>query len=182
MRRRRTRALDDGAGRSAFVQEVLVALRAPAEHILSGALRRVADRRPDVFERLGPHVDAVFHVAPDKSPVAFQLRPSATSGAVRVKRKMDTAGAAATISGPIADLLGIFDGSVDADAAYFGRRVVMEGRTEAVVALHNALDAADLDLADLLGGGRPGKAAASALGSVRRIAARLRRLQPGDTA
>jgi predicted lipid carrier protein YhbT len=156
--------------------------RHPAERLLSHALRQVARRRPGVFERLGPHRDAVFHVAPAEFPVAFQLRPSAAAGEVRVKRKADSAGAAATIEGPFGDLLGVFDGGVDADSAYFSRRVTIQGRTEAVVALHNALDAADLDYGDLFGGGAAGRAAGQALEALRRFVAPPDRPEEGQTA
>ncbi len=49
------------------------------------------------------------------------------------------------------DLLALFDGSLDADSAFFGRTVQVDGDTGAVVALHNALEAANLSMTDLLG-------------------------------
>lgn len=152
------------------IAHLLMAFRAPAEQLLTLALRRVAHSRPDVFERLGPHSEDIFHLAPAESPLAFQLRPSATRGMVRLKHKADTAGSTATIEGPLWDLLDVFDGSLDADSAFFARRIVVQGRTDAVVALHNTLEAADLNIADLVGGGRAGAAAAHAASGLRKLA------------
>lgn len=134
---------------------VLMALRDPVERVLTLALRRVARRRPDVFERLGEAGDVIFIVAPTDFPVAFRLRPGGGSGDVRVVRDDDAAPHAARISGPLLTLLALFDGRCDADSAFFSRRIRVDGDTRAVVALHNTLEAAELTLADLLGVGPP---------------------------
>ena len=128
-----------------------MALRAPAEWALSAALRRLARRRPEVFERLGAFGEAAFVIVPDGSPVGFRLAPQGASAGVQVRRRGDRAPCAARIEGPLGALLGLFDGSVDADAAFFSRAIRVSGDIEAVMALHNALEAAELTLADLLG-------------------------------
>lgn len=134
---------------------VLMALRDPVERLLTLALRRVAHRRPDVFERLGEAGDVTFVVAPTDLPVAFRLRPGGGSGDVQVIRAADETPHAARISGPLLTLLALFDGRCDADSAFFSRRIRVDGDTRAVVALHNTLEAAELTLADLLGVGPP---------------------------
>ncbi|WP_421930713.1 ubiquinone anaerobic biosynthesis accessory factor UbiT [Phenylobacterium sp.] len=131
--------------------EVLMALRPPAEWMLSGALRRLARRRPEVFERLGVFGDAAFLIAPDGSPVAFRLAPQGACAGVQVRRRDDRSPCAARIEGPLGALLGLFDGSLDADSAFFSRAIRVSGDIEAVMALHNTLEAAELTLADLLG-------------------------------
>ncbi len=55
------------------------------------------------------------------------------------------------IRGPILLLLGILDGSLDGDALFFHRAISVSGRTEAVVALRNAIEDAELRPSDLLG-------------------------------
>lgn len=142
--------------------EALMALRPPVEWVLSGALRRLARRRPEVFERLGAFGDSAFVLAPDESPVAFRLAPQGDSAGVQVRRRDDPSPCIARIEGPLAALLGLFDGSIDADSAFFSRRIRVSGDIEAVMALHNTLEAADLTLADLLGLSAPASDVANA--------------------
>ena len=79
---------------------------------------------------------------------------------------------AARIEGPLGALLGLFDGSQDADAAFFSRAIRVSGDIEAVMALHNTLEAAELTLADLLGLSTPaGDVANAALRFLRQAAA-----------
>lgn len=131
--------------------DLLMSLRPVPERILTGAVRGIARRRPDLFERLGDARGADFVIAPTDFPVAFRLRPDGAAGEVRVVRHDDTEPCAARISGPLALLLSLLDGAADADAAFFTRQVRVEGDTRVMVALHNTLEAADLDLPDLLG-------------------------------
>ena len=48
-------------------------------------------------------------------------------------------------------LLGIVDGTFDGDALFFRRTISITGRTEAIVALRNAIEDAELQPSDLLG-------------------------------
>lgn len=128
----------------------MIAIRLPVEQLLSAALRRAARQR-GLVDRLGEYRSAAFRIAPNDLPVAFSLEPDGGRGRVRVVRHTDPGRYVATISGPLLELLGLFDGSQDADAAFFGRMLRVDGDTEAVVALHNALEAADLSMADLIG-------------------------------
>jgi predicted lipid carrier protein YhbT len=48
-------------------------------------------------------------------------------------------------------LLGILDGTLDGDALFFHRSISVSGRTEAVVALRNAIEDAELRPSDMLG-------------------------------
>lgn len=128
-----------------------MALRGPLEQLLTAGLRRVARQRPEIFDRLGGFQDALFVLAPDDWPVVFELSPCAAKGAVRVGLATAPVAANARIRGSLPALLGLFDGSIDADAAFFSRSIRVEGDIEAVMALHNALEAAELTLADLLG-------------------------------
>ncbi|MFD3262817.1 ubiquinone anaerobic biosynthesis accessory factor UbiT [Phenylobacterium ferrooxidans] len=139
------------ARRQGDAAELLMTLRPPAEWVLSAALRRLARRRPEVFERLGAFGEAAFLIVPDGSPVAFRLAPQGASAGVQVRRRDDRSPWVARIEGPLGALLGLFDGSVDADAAFFSRAIRVSGDIEAVMALHNTLEAAELTLADLLG-------------------------------
>ncbi|MEY8120909.1 SCP2 domain-containing protein, partial [Falsihalocynthiibacter sp. BN13B15] len=52
----------------------------------------------------------------------------------------------ANIAGPMSALLGLVHGAFDGDALFFSRDLVIEGNTEAVLALRNAIDDAELDI------------------------------------
>ena len=140
-------------GGEALAAEALMLARRPVEILLSHALRGLAVRRPEVFDRLGPWRATAVVMIPDDFPVGFRLSPDGPRGKVRVVRHDDSAPAAARIRGPLALLLELFDGNADADAAFFSRRIRIEGDTAAIVALHNSLEAAGLTLADLIGVG-----------------------------
>ena len=133
-------------------------------YILTLALRRLARIHPDAFARLGAYGQSLFLIETTDAPLAFSLRPSGLSGQVRVlsTQAARTVRADVRIAGRMVDLLRVFDGTLDADATFFSRRIRVEGDTCALMALHNALEAADLTLADLLG------APASARGLVNR--------------
>jgi predicted lipid carrier protein YhbT len=129
--------------------DALMRLRRPVELGLTLAVRRLARARPDVFERLGAFRSSVFEFAPDELPIRFRLRPQAADAEVTVVR--GAGGCDVRVRGRFATLLRLFDGSLDSDAAYFSRAIRVEGEVEAVMALHNAIEAAELDLADLAG-------------------------------
>jgi predicted lipid carrier protein YhbT len=130
---------------------MMMLLSPPVNLLLGAALRRVGRINPDVFDRLGKFRRAAFLIAPTEMPVAFRLEPVAGGGRVTVVRPDDRAPVAARISGPLEELMGLFDGTRDADSAFFSRSIDVTGDTDAVVALHNALEAAELTLADILG-------------------------------
>lgn len=122
---------------------------APPSLLLTQAVRRLARRRPDVFARLGTHQAKTYQIHPSDLPLAFTLTPSGETAQVRVTRS-GRPDADVRIEGPLTDLLSLFDGSLDADAAFFSRRLRVEGDTAAMMALHNAIEAAELGLGDLI--------------------------------
>ena len=126
--------------------------RRPAEILLTASLRGVARRQPEAFDRLGPVRHATIRISPADLPVAFEMRPDGVAGSIRVVRPDSDVGAAsARISGPLLTLLALFDGRGDADGAFFQRRIDIDGDTAAILALHNALEASELTMADILG-------------------------------
>jgi O2-independent ubiquinone biosynthesis accessory factor UbiT len=126
--------------------------RRPAEILLTASLQSIARRQPEAFDRLGPVRHATIRISPADLPVAFEMRPDGVAGSIRVVRPDSDAGAAsARISGPLLTLLALFDGRGDADGAFFQRRIDIDGDTAAILALHNALEASELTMADILG-------------------------------
>lgn len=123
----------------------------PLNAMLTASVRRLAASRPEVFRRLGRFQQCVFLISPTDLPFAFRLMPMAKAGRVHVVLKEQEGPFSVKISGKLMTLLGLFDGTVDADSSFFGRDIAMEGATDAALALHNALEAADLRVSDILG-------------------------------
>ncbi len=122
---------------------------------LDMALRRfiasLADRHPGLFSRLDTQATKAFLIDPTDVSIAFLLRPDPAMPRLEaVKRSADgtiTAACDARIAGPLAALVGMVHGALDGDALFFSRDIVIEGDTEAVLALRNAVDDAEIDLA-----------------------------------
>lgn len=138
---------------------------APLTLLLGAVVRGVAARHSRLFTRLGPHAGKRFLIDPSDLPVVFLLRPRMDGPAMEAYRRSAPVTRDCRIAGPLAALLGLVHGTMDGDALFFSRDIVMEGDTEAALALRNALDDAELDLfaevAAALGG--PGTAAAARL-------------------
>ncbi len=114
----------------------------PILDALFALLRR---RHPELFERLSGLGAPVFLIDPTDLPLIFELdanpdRPRLTAARVGGER------AVATIRGPLLALIELLEGRVDGDALFFSRTLAIEGDTEAVVALRNAVDDAGIDL------------------------------------
>jgi O2-independent ubiquinone biosynthesis accessory factor UbiT len=114
-------------------------------------MRRFAEelrrRRPELFARIDVHASKVFLIDPTDLPFAFRLRPDPDCPMIEPVRRFDAAHWDARIAGPFAALIGMVHGAFDGDALFFSRDIVIEGDTEAVLALRNAIDDAEMDLA-----------------------------------
>jgi predicted lipid carrier protein YhbT len=130
--------------------DVAMAMRRPVEVLLNRAIRRAWRRSPAAFGRLGRYQGCRYLIAPTDLPVAFELRLESGGGQVRIVRRDATPGCIAAVAGALPDLLALFEASADADAIFFSGALDVTGDTAAIMALHNALEAADLRLADLL--------------------------------
>lgn len=115
----------------------------PAVDLAFGLLRR---RHPRLFERLGAQAGIRFLIEPVDLPLRFLLVADPAAPALRVLGSGVATDAAATIRGPLAVLIDLLEGRLDGDALFFARELVIEGDTEAVVALRNAVDGAGIDL------------------------------------
>ncbi len=136
----------------AFARRLLPpALGLPLGPLLMLSLRSFARRRPELFERLGEYGSARYLIDPADLPFAFIVIPNGASAAVHVTTGCKPVTSDVVIRGPIMALLGILDGTFDGDALFFHRTISITGRTEAVVALRNAIEEAELRPSDLLG-------------------------------
>ena len=126
-----------------------LALR-PAALMLTASLRRLARLRPDVFERLGPACRARILICPAGLPVAFLVAPDGPRGSVQVVIASAMTPCEARIEAPLDLLLRLMQGSEDGDAAFFASELWIEGDTAVVLSLRNAIEEAEMTLADLL--------------------------------
>jgi predicted lipid carrier protein YhbT len=141
--------------------------------ILFRIVRRIAERHPSLFARLGAHQATDFLIDPVELPFALHLRPDPQALVFRAVPRDAGPRAGATIRGRFLLLLELVDAAEDGDAAFFSRDLEVTGDTEAVVRLRNALDDMDGSLAEETAAmfGSPGRA----------ILARLRRAYLTDT-
>lgn len=114
------------------------------------ALQRVADsfgrRHPALFARLEGHAAKTFLVDPVDLPIVLRLSPQPGRPRIEPRRREEAGAWDARIAGPLAALIGMIHGRYDGDALFFSRDLSIEGDTEAVLALRNALDDAEIDL------------------------------------
>jgi len=116
--------------------------------LVSRLAQSAVDRHPSLFVRLGPHARTVFLIDPIDLPYALRLHPARTQRRVELVRRGQEGAWQARIAGPLAALLGLVHGAYDGDALFFSRDLTIEGDTEAVLALRNAIDDAEIDLSD----------------------------------
>jgi predicted lipid carrier protein YhbT len=119
--------------------------------MLTLSLRGLARRRPRLFDRLGEYRRELYLVDPVDLAFAFTVVPDGEKSVVRVVARRDATQAGVVVRGPLLMLLGLLDGTQDGDALFFNRVISIGGRTEAVLALRNAIEDAELRPADLMG-------------------------------
>ncbi len=119
---------------------------APLSLSLTVFSRKIAKNNPGLFHRLGEYDRTDFVLDPIDLPIVLCLNPNGGLPKIRLTRRRQAKGSA-RISGPLAALLGLVHGAFDGDALFFSRDLVVEGDTSAALALRNAIDDAELNLA-----------------------------------
>ena len=127
------------------------ALFQPLITLAMAAMRR---HHSEVFGRLACLGNKLFLINPVDFPFRFLLRPGARPPRLTILRDRDDpaepAAPAALISGPLLMLLALLEGREDGDALFFSRILVIEGDTEAVLTLRNAIDSAEIDVLEVM--------------------------------
>ncbi|WP_296713285.1 SCP2 sterol-binding domain-containing protein [Rhodoblastus sp.] len=116
---------------------------------LAGArlAKSLGRRHPSLFARLGEQAGKSFLIDPTDLPFVFLLAPQPQAPRLEALRRDDIGSWDARIAGSFAGLLGLVHGAYDGDALFFSRDLIIEGDTEAVLALRNAIDNEEIDLA-----------------------------------
>ncbi|HEY9079863.1 ubiquinone anaerobic biosynthesis accessory factor UbiT [Magnetovibrio sp.] len=113
---------------------------------LNSAMAAIARSHPGLFERLSQLGAPVYLIDPVDLPLAFILTTDADKPRVKAVKSGEGTEVRATIRGPLLTLIDLLEGNIDGDALFFSRDLVIEGDTEAVVALRNAVDGVEVDL------------------------------------
>lgn len=108
--------------------------------LLARVVRRVADKYPELLERLGPHQSTRFIIDPTNMPFVLYLVPNPEHLVFRACLRSEQPAHDARIASSFSELLRLVDSSDDGDAMFFSRELEISGNTEAVVSLRNALD------------------------------------------
>ncbi|MDA8232997.1 MAG: SCP2 sterol-binding domain-containing protein [Magnetospirillum sp.] len=114
--------------------------------VFDALMTLVRRRHPDILDRMAPYAQAAVCIDPIDLPFVLVLEPDPAAPRLTVRREIDPAEAVATVRGPLETLIALAEGKVDGDALFFSRQLVVEGDTEVVVALRNAVDGAGIDL------------------------------------
>ncbi len=118
--------------------------------VLDVVLSQLYRRHPDLFERLSCLGSPVYLIDPVDLPLAAVLTTDAEHPGLRAVKSADGVEAAAVIRGPLMALLSLLQGDIDGDSLFFSRDLVIEGDTEAVVALRNAVDGCEIDMLEVV--------------------------------
>ncbi len=112
----------------------------PMQSVLRRIVNYVAQNRPELFARLGTHKDTTYIIDPTNLPFILRLCPNPEYPILTAHRRREKQEYGARISGSFLTLLGMIDGRLDGDSLFFTRDLKVEGNTEAVVCLRNAID------------------------------------------
>ncbi len=104
-------------------------------------------RHPGLTERLASLGDLAVAVTPTDLPGSLLLRLRSGTLSIGLSATGPWTAVDAVVRGPVARLIDLVEGRVDGDSLFFGRVLEIDGRTEVVVALRNALENAEIDLA-----------------------------------
>lgn len=124
---------------------------APVTIALTSLTRQLSRRHPGLLRRLGEHAARRFLLDLTDLPFLLLLEPETSAPRLTAFSRRNPPPHDTRIAGLTAAFLGMLHGSLDADALFFSRDLVIEGDTAAGLALRNAIDDAELDLADELG-------------------------------
>ncbi|MBN2629526.1 MAG: SCP2 sterol-binding domain-containing protein [Rhodobacteraceae bacterium] len=118
----------------------------PLTVMLTLLTRQLMQRHPGLQRRLGDHAQRRFLLDLTDMPFLLVLEPGGARPRVTAHSRRRLPRHDVRITGLTAAFLGMVHGSLDGDALFFSRDLVVEGDTGAAVALRNAIDDAELDL------------------------------------
>ncbi len=119
--------------------------KAPLNRLLRHMAGHIQKNHPAILERLTPLAGTEFLICPTDLPHDMRMIIGTGQVDCRIEGDIKTP-ADVTISGPFLSLMDMMDGRIDGDALFFSRSLSVEGDTEALLTLRNAMDSEDIDL------------------------------------
>jgi predicted lipid carrier protein YhbT len=113
---------------------------------LQRLVARIIDGHPDSFDRMSCYRSAVYLIEPTDLPIQFRIQLNNPAPIICQSHRAACAWDA-RVAGSISSLVAMARGSLDGDALFFSREITIEGDTNAMLAMRNALDAAEINLA-----------------------------------
>ncbi len=117
------------------------------QKFLDKAINQMLNKHPRVFNKID-QLNYKFLIDAYDLPINFYLVPSTTTPILKAIYKNEKVKVDATIKGSLVNLLKMFEGKLDGDAAFFSKEIIIEGSTSASVALRNAIDGEDMNIVD----------------------------------
>lgn len=123
--------------------------RGPLQTVLQRLADRLSARFPEVLERIGDVGRARLLLVATDLPWRALVALDGRGAEITLERHADgpPPEAEATVTGSFERLLACAQGGGDGDAMFFAREIAVTGNTDILVALRNALDGAEIDLA-----------------------------------
>jgi len=115
----------------------------------TAAIQQMLKKHPDVFERMTSVNSPRFMIDPVDLPFSFVMDTHPQAPALEIVRSSQDEKelyTQAAIRGPLVSLIELLEGRIDGDSLFFSRDLIVEGDTECVLALRNAVDGADIDV------------------------------------
>lgn len=135
-------------------------------HVLTRLGGTMMARHPGMLERLGPEAGKLLLLDATDLPALILLRADPLSLSLHPRHSPPVSDA--QIRGGLSAFLAMLHGESDGDALFFSGDLAISGDTSAVLALRNALDDAEIDLATEFAA-----LARAPEGAVRRLAAAI---------
>ncbi len=114
-------------------------------HLLTRLGGMMVARHPGMLARLGPEAGKLLLLDATDLPALILLRADPLSLSLHPRRRVPASDA--QIRGSLSAFLSMLHGESDGDALFFSGELAISGDTSAVLALRNALDDAEIDLA-----------------------------------
>lgn len=123
--------------------------KTPMNILIGRICDKMVNNHPSIFERLSEIEEKCFLICPTDLPHNISL----TIGNMNIDARIDDGlqiNNDVIIKGSLLSLLAMLDGKEDGDALFFKRRIIIEGDTEALLTLRNAMDSEDINLKEEL--------------------------------
>lgn len=114
------------------------------QKFLSYSMFAMLKKHPKIFDKISKD-NYSFIIYPYDLPFKFYMEPTNNPKLIAIHKKEDIT-SDAIIKGSLINLLKMLEGKLDGDAAFFSREIIIEGSTQASVALRNAIDGEDVNI------------------------------------